>query len=83
MPYKKRRVEREKVVRGILINDEDMARIESIISKSKFIIPTALANQLGIRVSIIKDILEDLEKRGKIKVYDKSRRIQIYVPVKQ
>ncbi|MHA1469106.1 MAG: hypothetical protein ACTSSP_00945, partial [Candidatus Asgardarchaeia archaeon] len=81
MPYKKRRVEREKVVRGILINDEDMARIESIISKSKFIIPTALANQLGIRVSIIKDILEDLEKRGKIKVYDKSRRIQIYVPV--
>jgi len=83
MPYKKRRVEREKVVRGILVSNEDMAKIESIISKSKFVIPTALANQLGIRVSIIKDILEDLEKRGKLKVYDKSRRIQIYVPAKQ
>ncbi len=83
MPYKpKQRVEKEKVVRSILVKDEDVQKIEAIATKSKFVTPNALANQLGIRVSIVKDILEQLEKKGVIKQYDVSKRLKIYVPAK-
>ncbi|MGQ4833398.1 MAG: winged helix-turn-helix transcriptional regulator [Candidatus Asgardarchaeia archaeon] len=83
MPYKaKQRAEREKVVRSILVKDEDIQKIKAIATKSKFVTPNALANQLGIRVSVVKDILENLEKEGIIKQYDVSKRLKIYVPVK-
>ncbi|MCD6484127.1 MAG: hypothetical protein J7L47_03335 [Candidatus Odinarchaeota archaeon] len=81
MPYLKRKtVERERVVRDILIKPADEKKIETTILKSKLIIPSAIAQQLGLRVSIVKRILAQLEKEGKIQKYASSARIKIYVP---
>ena len=82
MPYLKRKtVERERVIRDILIKPADEKKIETTILKSKLIIPSAIAQQLGLRVSIVKRILEKLEKEGKIQKYSSSARIKIFVPV--
>ena len=81
MPYLKRKtVERERVVRDILIKPADEQKIETTILKSRLIIPSAIAQQLGLRVSIVKRILAKLENEGKIKKYAASARIKIYVP---
>jgi len=81
MPYIKRKtVERERVVRDILIKPADEKKIETTILKSRLIIPSAIAQQLGLRVSIVKRILAQLEKEGKIQKYSSSARIKIYVP---
>ena len=81
MPYLKRKtVEKERVVRDILIKPADEKKIETTILKSRLIIPSAIAQQVGLRVSIVKRILAKLESEGKIKKYSSSARIKIYVP---
>lgn len=51
------------------------------LSKMKVITPYILASQYDIRLSLAKDILEQLEKMSLIRLVLKSSRISIYEPI--
>ncbi|MCD6381065.1 MAG: hypothetical protein J7L50_01915 [Candidatus Odinarchaeota archaeon] len=81
MPFKRRReAEKEKVVRDIKVSDEVLERLDKIIKSSKYLTPEFVANQLNLRVSIVKKLLRDLEKKGVLRNHIYSRRLKVYVP---
>ncbi|MHA1505837.1 MAG: hypothetical protein ACTSR0_01405 [Candidatus Asgardarchaeia archaeon] len=81
MPFKrKREAEREKVVRDIKVSDEVLERLNKIIKGSKYVTPESIANQLNLRVSIVKGLLKDLEKKGVLKSHIYTRRLKVYIP---
>ncbi|MGQ4913998.1 MAG: hypothetical protein ACP6IU_04515 [Candidatus Asgardarchaeia archaeon] len=82
MPYKPRRVEKEKVTRSIHIDDEARQKIDNIIKKNKYITPQMIAQGAGLRVSVVKDLLEKMAQEGKLKLHASSARLKVYVPVK-
>ena len=60
MPFKRRReAEKEKVVRDIKVSDEVLERLDKIIKSSKYLTPEFVANQLNLRVSIVKKLLRE------------------------
>jgi len=48
------------------------------LSKMKAITPYGIASKYGLRLSIAKDVLEDLEKRGTIQMVAGNNRLRIY-----
>lgn len=79
MPYKKRTVEKEKITRSIHINDDIIENVKNLLKKNKYVTPQSLSVSLGIRVSILKDLLRKLEKDGVVKLYTGNSRIHVYV----
>ncbi len=71
----------EKEIRKILVDEELKSTIEEEIPKMKLITPTIISGKYNIRVSIAKEIISDLENRGKLKIVDHNRRIKVYTPV--
>lgn len=55
-------------------------QIISEIRKMKYLTPYIIANRFGLKISRAKRVLRELESRGIIKIYDKNRRVPIYVP---
>lgn len=62
------------------INLPDMASKEFLgeLSKIKAVTPYGIASRFGLRISIAKDVLEELEKRGVLKFVAGSNRLRIY-----
>ncbi|UCE43908.1 MAG: 40S ribosomal protein S25 [Candidatus Bathyarchaeota archaeon] len=50
----------------------------SQIKKMKAITPYAVASRLDIRMSVAKDLLQQLERKGKIEFISGSKNIKIY-----
>ncbi len=70
----------EKEIRKIIIDDELKSTIEEEVPKMKLITPTIISGKYNIRVSMAKEIISDLEKKGKLKLVDHNRRIKVYTP---
>ncbi|MGQ9720335.1 MAG: eS25 family ribosomal protein [Candidatus Jordarchaeum sp.] len=73
----------EKEIRNILIDDELKSTIEEEIPKMKMITPTAISGKYNIRISIAKEIISNLENKGKIKLVESNRRIKVYTPTEK
>src|SRR6266851_5089539 len=52
----------------------------SEVQKMGAITPFALASQLNLRLSVAKDLLEDLERRRVVRLVGGNARIRIYQP---
>ncbi len=49
------------------------------LSKMRAITPYGLASKYGLKLSIAKDVLDDLEKRGTIQMVAGNNRLRIYM----
>ncbi|MCS7385227.1 MAG: hypothetical protein NDF55_00610 [archaeon GB-1867-005] len=77
----KRRFEAmEKTVRDILVTDETISQMKREILKMSCITPSAVALKFNLRLSVAKDLLEEMEKKGEIILISKNRRLSIYKP---
>ena len=70
----------EKRPRGLAAPDVSDPKLVSEVQKMGAITPFALASQLNLRLSVAKDLLEDLERRRVVRLVGGNARIRIYQP---
>lgn len=81
-PQKKRKEKTvvEKRPRGLQVPDVSDPKFLSDVQKMGAITPFSLASQFNLRLSVAKDLLEDLERRRLIRLVGGNARIRIYQP---
>jgi len=70
----------EKRPRGLAAPDASDPKLVSEVQKMGAITPFALASQFNLRLSVAKDLLEDLERRRVVRLVGGNARIRIYQP---
>ena len=68
----------EKKARGVDLPNLEDTRFLSELSKMGAITPYALASQFNLRISVAKDMLEELEKKRLVTAVGGNARIRIY-----
>ncbi|MFQ6075893.1 MAG: hypothetical protein ACE5Z5_07150 [Candidatus Bathyarchaeia archaeon] len=71
----------EKKVGGIVVQDIGSEELVGEFAKMGAITPYAVASRFGLRMSIAKNLLEDLERRRTIKEVVGNNRIKVYALV--
>ena len=81
-PQKKRKEKTvlEKRPRGLQVPDVSDPKFLSEVQKMGAMTPFSLASQFNLRLSVAKDLLEDLERRRLIRLVGGNARIRIYQP---
>jgi len=68
----------EKKISGIDISNIKEKELDAELSKMKAITPYSLATRYGLKLSIAKDLLESLERLGKIQQVAGSSNLKVY-----
>lgn len=68
----------EKKTAGISLPNFDDAKFTGELSKMGALTPYAIATQFNVRLSVARDILEELERRRLVKSVGGNTRIKIY-----
>ncbi len=71
----------EKKVRGISGPDVEDGKFLTELSKMGSITPYALASQFNLRISVAKDLLEELERKRLVQPVGGNARLRIYQAV--
>jgi len=75
---KKARASVERKTGAINLPDLSSKEFLGELSKMKAVTPYGVASRFGLRFSVAKDVLEELEKRGVIQFISGSNRLRIY-----
>jgi small subunit ribosomal protein S25e len=70
--------EREKKSGGIFLPNPRSEDVLNEIKKMKTITPFSVASRFDLRLSVAKDLLEELERKGVILFVSRSRNLKIY-----
>jgi len=70
----------EKKSAGIVLPDPKSEKTVGELKKIKALTPYAVASRFDLRLSLARDLLEELERRGVIEYVSGSRNIKIYKP---
>jgi len=71
----------EKKVAGVVSPDPRSEKTLSAIKKLKVITPYSVASRFDVRLSLARDLLEELAQRGAIQYVSGSRNLKIYKPL--
>jgi len=71
----------EKKVPGVVPPDLRSEKTIGEIKKLKVLTPYAVASRFDLRLSVARDVLEELEQKGVIQYVSGSRNIKIYKPL--
>ncbi|MDD4325738.1 MAG: hypothetical protein IAX22_04270 [Candidatus Bathyarchaeota archaeon] len=69
---------KERKTIGVLIPDIKDGKIVAEVKKMGVLTPYAVATRYGIRISVAKDLLEQLEANGAVQLVSGSHNIKIY-----
>ena len=70
----------EKKVAGITLPDVRSEKVLSELKKLKVLTPFTVASRFELRLSVARDMLEELQQRGVIQFVSGSRNTKIYRP---
>jgi len=70
----------EKKVAGITPPDLKSEKVLSELKKMKFLTPYTVASRFELRLSVARDMLEELQQKGVIQFVSGSRSTKIYKP---
>ncbi|MHA1377360.1 MAG: hypothetical protein ACTSRG_03150 [Candidatus Helarchaeota archaeon] len=73
----------ERTERALLIPKDVQNQILNDIKKMKYITSTQLSLHYGVKISVIKPFLKELEAQNKINLVLANSRIKIYIPTKE
>jgi ribosomal protein S25 len=68
----------EKTIGSIRISDVNREELIQNLSKMRAITPTGLANQYNVKVSVAKNMLEQLLDENVIELVSRSRNLKVY-----
>lgn len=71
---------RERKTAGIVLPNPRSEKILNEIKKMKTLTPFTVASRFNLRLSVAKDLLEQLEQKGVIQFVSRSRNLKIYTP---
>ena len=71
----------EKKPAGIVLPDPKSEKIIGELKKMRVLTPYAVATRFNLRLSVAKDLLDELAQRGLIEYVSGSKNIKIYKPV--
>jgi len=71
----------EKKPPGIIPPDPRSEKVIGEIKKIKVLTPYAVASRFNLRLSVAKDLLEELEQRGVVEYVSGSENLKIYKPL--
>lgn len=71
----------EKKLAGIVLPDPKSEKVIGELKKIKALTPYAVASRFDLRLSVARDLLEELERRGVVEYVSGSKNIKIYKPV--
>ena len=71
---------KERLERALLIPEDVQEQILTDLPKMKYITSTQLSLKYGIKISVIKPFLRELEAQNRINLVLGNSRIKIYVP---
>jgi small subunit ribosomal protein S25e len=71
----------DKKVAGITMPDLKSDKLINEIKKLKVLTPYTVASRFELRLSVARDVLEELEQRGVVQFVSSSRNTKIYKPV--
>jgi small subunit ribosomal protein S25e len=69
---------KERKTIGVLVPDIKDGKIAAEVKKMGVLTPYAVATRYGIRISVAKDLLEQLEANGAVQLVSGSHNIKIY-----
>jgi small subunit ribosomal protein S25e len=72
--------ERERKPASIMLPNPKSDRVVSEIKKMRTLTPFTVASRFNLRLSVAKDLLEELEQKGIIRFVSRSRNLKIYTP---
>lgn len=70
----------EKKAPGIVLPDPKSEKVVGEIKKMKALTPYTVATRFNLRLSVAKDLLDDLAQRGVIQYVSGSKSLKIYKP---
>lgn len=68
----------EKKTPDISMPDATSGKIVDEVKKLKVLTPYVVASRFNVRISIAKDFLEELEKKGAIRLVSRDRNVRVY-----
>ncbi len=71
----------EKKPAGIILPDPKSEKVVGELKKMKVLTPYTVASRFNLRLSVAKDLLKQLEKRGIIEYVSGSESLKIYKPI--
>ena len=69
----------ERRVPDVFVPDATNKMVDEM-KKLKVLTPYMVATRYNLRLSVAKDFLEELEKRGTVRLVSKSRNVRVYKP---
>lgn len=73
--------EKKRIVYRYEIDSKEEAEIEKYVSRLKYVTPYMLTKKFEIKLSRSRLILRRLAAEGKLKLVEKNRELEIYVPI--
>ena len=67
--------------RLVFYNENILNQALKEIKNLSYVTPYILMTKLNVTYGVAKDILNELEKRGYLRLYSRNRRVLIYVPI--
>lgn len=67
--------------RKLNLDSGSQETVENEIVKMRAITPSMIASRYDIRVSTAKQLLQDMSRRGKLRLTIDTRRLKVYEPV--
>lgn len=68
----------ERKVPDVFMPDATSGKIVDEVKKLKVLTPYVVASRFNVRISVAKDFLDELEKKGAVKLVSRSRNIRVY-----
>lgn len=70
--------QKEKIVRSVEVAREMLSEMKKALRRAKVVTPQSLSESYGIKVSVAKRILRDLEKEGIVVYVNGNSKLRIY-----
>jgi small subunit ribosomal protein S25e len=71
----------EKKAPGVILPDVKSEKIVEEVKKLKVLTPYVVASRFNLRLSVAKDFLDELEKKGTVQLVSRSRDVKVYRPL--
>jgi len=68
----------ERKVPDISMPDATSGKVVDEVKKLKVLTPYAVASRFNVRISVAKDFLDELEKKGAIRLISRDRNVRVY-----
>ncbi|RSN75929.1 MAG: 30S ribosomal protein S25 [Thermoproteota archaeon] len=70
--------QKEKIVRSVEVTQEMLNEMKKALKRAKVVTPQSIAESYGIKVSVAKRILRELEKEGVVIYVNGNSKLKIY-----